>query len=75
MNFFELFFKSFYYIFLKLYHVSGAKKWAEVTLFLDFEGKFILYLKWGNLVSCLNRVPIVTLNLFELHSFKSQYVF
>ena len=42
---FELFCKSVHSIFLKLYLMTGIKKWAKVTI-LDYYGKVLLCLKW-----------------------------
>ena len=43
---FELFSKSVCHVFLKLYLMTGIKKYFDITV-LDFEGKFIICPQYG----------------------------
>ena len=42
--------------------MTGIEKRAKMTVF-DFEGRFILYSKWGKLGKCSKCESIVTLNV------------
>ena len=50
INFFEFFSKFLHKVFLKLYPVTGIKNGQKRLS--DFEGKFILCLKWSKWGKC-----------------------
>ena len=55
----EHFSNSVHLIFLKLFLMTGIKKWFKVTD-LDFEGKFMLFSKQGKWVKYWNQGRIFT---------------
>ena len=50
--------------------MTGTKKRVKMTI-LDFEGKFMLFSKWGKWVCCWNRGSTVTSHLPIVSTVKS----
>ena len=54
--------------------MTGTKKRVKMTI-LDFEGKFMLFSKWGKWVCCWNRGSTVTSHLPIVSTVKSNLEF